>query len=216
MRLKRYVLLASLVSLALPASLTYAQGEAVCGSLQNGYGPYDYRTDKHRLEIVERYHFTAEVEALQKGKSSSAIGSDIAYTLRAFPNHHRALLAMTKLARKERTATPRGAGHSMDCWFDRAERFRSDDPMVKVIHGMYLHQTGKSAEAVAKLEAARQLDSQDANLDYNLGLAYFDVGHYEKALQSAHRAYAAGFPLPGLREKLKRAGKWREDLRPDE
>ena len=90
----------------------------------------------------------------------------------------------------------------MDCWFDRAERFRSDDPMVKVIHGMYLHQTGKSAEAVAKLEAARQLDSQDANLDYNLGLAYFDVGHYEKALQSAHRAYAAGFPLPGLREKF--------------
>ena len=33
---------------------------------------------------------------------------------------------------------------------------------------------------------------------------------YDKALASAHRAYGAGFPLPGLKNKLKRAGKWRE------
>jgi tetratricopeptide (TPR) repeat protein len=83
--------------------------------------------------------------------------------------------------------------------------------MVKVIHGVYLQQSGKSDAALAKLEAARALDNTDPNIDYNLGLAYFDVGEYEKALQSAHRAYVAGFPLPGLREKLRRAGKWRED-----
>jgi tetratricopeptide (TPR) repeat protein len=72
-----------------------------------------------------------------------------------------------------------------------------------------LLRSGKKAEAVAKLEEGAALDERDANIQYNLGLAYFDVGQYEKALKSAHRAYAAGFPLPGLREKLKRAGKWR-------
>ena len=81
--------------------------------------------------------------------------------------------------------------------------------MVKVLHGVFLLRSGSRTEAIAKLEQAAVLDSGDANIDYNLGLAYFDVGQYEKSLQSAHRAYAAGFPLPGLREKLKRAGKWR-------
>ena len=44
----------------------------------------------------------------------------------------------------------------------------------------------------------------------DLGLAYADLKQYDKALESAHRAYGAGFPLPGLKNKLKRAGKWRE------
>jgi hypothetical protein len=35
---------------------------------------------------------------------------------------------------------------------------------------------------------------------------------FDKSLESAHRAYALGFPLPGLREKLKRAGKWQEPV----
>lgn len=211
MRLKRSFFCAGFLAIVLQVSVAFAQGSGVCGSLQNGYGPYDYRTDKDKLQVVERYHFTSEVEALLKGKSTGAIGGDIAYTLRAFPNHHRALMAMTKLAQKERTATPRGAGYSMDCWFDRAERFQANDPMVKVIHGLYLIQTGRSGAALTKLEAARELDGKDANIHYNLGLAYFDVGQFEKSLQSAHLAYGAGFPLPGLREKLKRAGKWRED-----
>lgn len=213
MRVKCPLIVTTLVAFAFQVAVAHAQGDAVCGSLQNGYGPYDYRTDKDKLQVVERYHFTPEVEALLKGKSTAAIGGDIAYTLRAFPNHHRALMAMTKLAQKEKTATPRGSTHSLECWFDRAERFRSNDPMVKVIYGFYLIQTGKSTAALAKLEAARELDSSDANIHYNLGLAYFDVGRYEQALQSAHLAYAAGFPLPGLREKLKRAGKWREAAR---
>lgn len=201
---------AGLATFLFQVTVAFSQGAAVCGSLENGYGPYDYRTDTDKLKIVEQYHFTAEVEGLLRGKSTIVIGSDIAYTLNAFPNHHRALLAMTKLAQKEKTETPNGSRHSITCWFDRAERFRPDDAMVKVIHGLYLIQKGNSREAVQKLEAAALLDSNNPNVHYNLGLAYFNLGQHEKALGSAHRAYSAGFPLPGLREKLKRAGKWRE------
>lgn len=84
--------------------------------------------------------------------------------------------------------------------------------MVKVIHGLYLIQSGATEEAVAKFKQARELDSKNANVHYNLGLAYFDLKKYELSLESAHVAYAQGFPLMGLRDKLKRAGKWRDPV----
>jgi hypothetical protein len=37
-----------------------------------------------------------------------------------------------------------------------------------------------------------------------------DFGEPDRALEHAHRAYALGYPLPGLRNRLKRAGAWRE------
>ena len=210
MTIGRAFLTIGFVTFLFQTTVAFSQGAAACGSLENGYGPYVYRTDTDKLKIVEQYHFTPEVEGLVRGKSTIVIGADIAYTLHAFPNHHRALMAMSKLAQKEKTDTPNGSRYSMTCWFDRAERFRPDDAMVKVIHGLYLIRQGSSREAVQKLEAAAALDSSNPNVHYNLGLAYFNLGQYEKALVSAHRAYSAGFPLPGLREKLKRAGKWRE------
>ena len=47
-------------------------------------------------------------------------------------------------------------------------------------------------------------------LQYNLGLAYLDVKQYDEALSHAHRAYEMGVTLPGLRNRLKAAGQWRE------
>lgn len=193
-----------------PLSSTAESLPAGCGQLENAYGPFDYRTQRKELEIVEGAHFTPIVERLERGTTSTTAGGDIDYTLRASPNHHRALKAMMDLARKEKRDPPAGTRYSVSCWFMRGEAYRPDDPMVKVLHGVFLLRSGKKTEAVTKLEQAASLDSGDANIQYNLGLAYFDVGQHEKALQSAHRAYAAGFPLPGLREKLKRAGKWAE------
>lgn len=180
-----------------------------CGKIGDGYGPFDYRTQKKELQIVEGAHFTPVVERLEGGSASATGGGDIDYTLRASPNHHRALKAMMELARKEKRDPPSGSRYSVSCWFMRGEVYRPDDAMVKVLHGIFLLRSGRKVEAVAKLQEAESLDENDANIHYNLGLAYFDVGQYEKSLQSAHRAYAAGFPLPGLREKLKRVGKWR-------
>ncbi len=82
--------------------------------------------------------------------------------------------------------------------------------MVKVIYGHYLLKQGQKAPALEKLGAAHISESKDANVAYNLGLAYFDAGDFGKALENAHLAYKMGFPLPGLRDKLRRVGKWRE------
>ena len=190
-------------------------GASQCGSLENGYGPFDYRTapaDKKRL--VEGAHFTPGVEFLRGGKTSSTPGGDISYTLRAFPNHARALMSMIKLAEREKTDKPYQSAYSVSCWLDRAERFKPDDAYVKAVYGIYLSRKGDKRKALEKLHEAQELGIPSPNIDYNIGLIYFDLGDYEKSLQSAHRAYAGGFNLPGLKEKLKRAGKWTEATKP--
>ena len=50
-----------------------------CGALFSSgqYGPYDFRTDKEKLPIVLGAHFTPEVEALIRGKTSGTPGGDI-------------------------------------------------------------------------------------------------------------------------------------------
>ena len=198
--------------LSLISGRAASQGYSLCGSLENGFGPFDYRVDKEHLVVVEKWHFNQQVETLVRGNTSVNIGADISYTLRAYPNHHRALMAMRNLARREKVDKPAGSTYTVACWFQRAERFQPDDGMVKVLHGIYLMGAGRAQEAVAKLEAARSLDSGNPNVHYNLGLAYLDLRQYDKALESAHRAYAAGFPLAGLRNRLKRAGQWHDSV----
>jgi tetratricopeptide (TPR) repeat protein len=198
--------------MAIFAGSAHAQnlGASVCGSLQNAYGPYDYRTDTDKLAIVERFHFGADVESLRAGMTTHKIGGDISYTLRAFPNHHRALHSIARLGLKEKAARPRGSKYTVDCWFERAMRFRPDDGMVSLTYGIYLFQLGKKAEALKMLEAAEKRGETGANFHYNIGLLYADLGRYDQALAHAHQAYAQGFNLPGLRNKLERAGKWRD------
>lgn len=181
-----------------------------CGSLKNAYGPYDYRNSigTERLSVVEAFHFDSNVENLRK--VPGMVGGEISYTLRAFPNHHRALLSMVRLGSNLKMSKPPGAAYTIGCFLTRAEVFQPGDGMVKVIYGHYLLKQGQRAQALEKLGVADASESKDANVAYNLGLAYFDAGDFGKSLDNAHSAYRLGFPLPGLRDKLKRAGKWKD------
>lgn len=174
-----------------------------------GFGPFDYRTDKTKLPIVENYHFTPEVETLRRGKSSY-IGGDLDYVLTIFPNHHRALMSMVNLVFKEKRAQPEGARFSIDCYFQRAEQWRPDDAMVKVIHGIYLARAKKPKDALAAFEAASELAGDDPNVNYNLALGLIDAGRIDEAVEHARIAYRGGFPLSGLRNKLKALGRWND------
>jgi tetratricopeptide (TPR) repeat protein len=199
----------------LTAALSAAGGaradEYECGSLDNAYGPFDYRVvSKQHRAIVERYHFNHKVESLAGGQSSTAVGADIAYTLRAFPNHPRALLAMATLAEREKTDRPRGSEYRLACWFERALRFRPEDGQVHLVYGIVLMRRGKVDAGIESLQRALSFLGPDGNAYYNLGLAYFEKRDYATALDYAKKAYAAGFPLSGLKDKLKRAGKWVE------
>ena len=196
--------------LLLGASIAHADVSNCGNPFVNHFGPWDYRiasvADK---TIVERTHFTSETEQLKPNSGTGYPAQDIGYTLRVFPNHPRALLAMSRLALKEKTAVPKHGDMSVDCYFDRAMRFTPNDPEVYMIYGVHVMKTGDNKTAIALLEKASSLDDSNANVHYNLGLAYFEVKNYDKSLAEATKAYALGFPLPGLRNMLEKAGKWR-------
>jgi tetratricopeptide (TPR) repeat protein len=203
---------ALVVGLCLHAPGALAQAD--CGSLENGYGPYDVRTATHsQIDIVEKNHFNSDVQQLRAGMTST-LGGDLSYTLRALPNHPRALWTMVRLSQKEGTDRPRGSKYTIACWFVRATQFAPDDGEVRLLYGLWLASKGQKAAAKQQLDAARTLIEEterlktDPNMWYNLGLGYFDVGNYDDAVVFAKRARELGFPLQGLENKLRRVNKW--------
>lgn len=200
-------LTALLLWLAVSSNLRAA---GACGELQNAFGPYDYRDGDidNRLTLVLTAHFTPEVEALIRGNATAYIGGDIDYTLRALPTYPRALQSMANLSLKENAAKPKGAKFTIDCYFDRAFRFRADDPMVYVVYSNFVYKQGKLEQALTALQNAEKLAPNNPNVLYNLGLLYFEKQNFDASLQYAQKAYDRKFPLSGLRDKLQRAGKW--------
>ena len=67
----KYVIAAFLAS----ASASVLSQPTQCGSIANAYGPYDYRTDRDALPIVDGAHFTPIVEALIRG-NRGALGAE--------------------------------------------------------------------------------------------------------------------------------------------
>ena len=184
------------------------------------YGPFDYTNPIHfreRLPIVEGAHFNSIVERLAGGargesNAPTAPAGDIDYTLRAFPNHHRALVAMLRLTFKLNNPKPHPFHFSAECWLERAVRWRPEDGTARMIYGNYLAHAKikRYDDAVAQYKKAEEtLTNQKTmgNLYYNMGLLYFNKKDYEKSRDYADKAYARGFPLSGLKEMLARIGK---------
>lgn len=186
--------------------------ESECGTLANGYGPYDYRTSKGPiLDMVEPFHFPPQVEMLIKG-NSGYIGGDIDYTLRAFPNHHRALMTVMRYGEKTKSAKPPNMQYTVNCYFDRAIRFRPDDAIARMLYSIYLAKNNRTPEAIQQLDMAANGAETLENpfTHYNLGLNYFDLKEYDKSATQAYKAYGMGFLQPALKDKLKSVGKWTE------
>lgn len=172
-------------------------------------GDYTNADDRQGLEVVEQFHFSKDVENLVRGMSSS-LGGDIGYTLEHFPNHHRALAAMARLGLRDKTARAAGAHYSVDCYFERAIRFKRDDATVHAIYGSYLLAGGKSDTALEQLLEAARLAPEQPTINYNLGLMYVKKKDYAQARLHARKAYELGFPLQGLKNKLMAAGQWQD------
>lgn len=191
----------------LPAAQVHAQADA-CGSLTTHYGPYDYRTDRNKLPIVEKHHFSPAVENLIQDPNWTPVGGHLAYTLNAFPNHHRALASVVRYGERTRTAQPRYLEYSVDCYFERALRFRPDDTVVRLLFADYLARTKRTSEAIPHIDYARAAATDNPLTQYNVGLLYVEVERYDDALRQAHLAMAQGVTLDGLKKKLEEKGRW--------
>ena len=193
------------------AACCASAGAAACPPYVKGTtgGDYTSAEDRKGLSVVEQFHFSRAVETLTQGMTGS-LGADISYTLEHFPNHHRALASMAKLGLRLKSAQPVGARYTISCFFERATAFAPHDVTARMVYGNYLLATGQDAAALEQLDAASRLAPEQATIQYNLGLMYVKKKEYDKASAHAQKAYALGFPLPGLKNKLKAAGKWRE------
>lgn len=188
-----------------------------CGgpTISNAYGPYDYTNPRHKAEklpIVDGAHFSTKVESLKGGINATLAGSDIDYTLRAFPNHHRALDAMGRYHLSyPNTIKPPNANYSADCYFQRAIVFRPEDGISRMVYGIFLLRSGRLDEAEIHYKDALELIPGSPELHNNLSLLYILKKDFEAARTHAREAYRLGFPLMGAKNKLVRLGEWHGD-----
>ncbi|MBV1914286.1 MAG: hypothetical protein KUG72_02815 [Pseudomonadales bacterium] len=194
------------------ARIALAQLPAECGSLANHYGPFNYANPQHKLQklaVVENAHFTRNVEQLISGKSGTIEG-DLDYTLRAFPNHHRALAAFSNLDRLRKRSNPeyKTGYFTVECYFLRAVAYAPQDPVVYLLYGIYHDRMKQSEKAERNYRKSIDLDGESSAAHYNLGLLYYRLARYDESLKHAKIAYSYGYPLPGLMKKLKKSGHW--------
>lgn len=219
----RWRTLALALAGAVAAHAAVAQGMG-CGGLANNYGPFDYRDWKNLppidpvthqmspLQLVEGAHFIDTCEALVKCKRGS-IGADIDYTLRAFPNHHRALVAMMLYAERFKRDQAPEAMFTVDCYFKRALTWKQDDPIVRLIYAGFLNGKGKAADAKEQLDTAARLATGNPFTVYNVGMVALDLNQVELAVASARTAYEAGMAHPVLRQRLVAINRWPSDVK---
>ena len=132
------------------------------------------------------------------------------YTLKASPNHHRALISLINLGEKTRSPKPYGLTFDIECYFERALRFRPDDSTVRMIYATFLTKSKRDTEATVQLESATVAAGDNAFTHYNIGRIYFDMKNYDRALAQAHKAYGLGFERPVLRDQLISVGAWKD------
>jgi hypothetical protein len=204
-----FLALATSAANAQPTALSEA--ERRCGPVETPghYGPFDYRTGRVALAVVERHHFTPKVEAGVAGQSGN-LERDITYTLKSSPNHHRALLTLVNLGAKTKSPQPGELEYSIECFFDRAVRYQPDDGIVRMIYAQYLGQLGRAAEARQQLGYAMKSAGDNPLTHHNVGLAFFELGDYDAALVQAHQARKLGFGNSRLEKLLKNQNRWKE------
>lgn len=201
-----------------PAVLLLATAAAgakpYCGELTNAIGPFDYREPPpDALYMVEMAHYTEEVAAGVKG-NTGAIGGDLDYTLRAFPNHVKALTTMAMVAARMKVNQLTSARYPVECYFERAVRFKPDDGMAWGAYGKYLYGVGQEERAMPLLKKAHDMAPDNPSVNYNLGIAYFRAKQYDLAVKHAKAAYQHDFPFDGLRNMLVGARKWDGKVEP--
>ncbi len=205
------IALALLASGALSPAVAQT-GAAACGDpFRNHFGPFDYRTaPAETRKLVEDYHFTPGIESMTRPKNTmfQDMAQDVSYTLGVFPNHPRALLVMTRLAERWKSDPPPGAKITVECWFDRAVRFRPDDTVVRSLYAQYLGKRKRTQDATRQLELAAEAAKDNPLSHHNIGLVYLELGQQDAARQQALRARSLGFTGTQLTDQLRRAGKW--------
>lgn len=182
--------------------------------VRQGFGPYDYNQRgnlKKELFLVETAHFTPPVENLIHGSSATTPEQDLDYTLRAWPNHHRALVSiinyqlniLSKISHGKLIVPP-------ECYLIRAINYSPKDAVVHSLYGHYLKKLGQLEESAKYYEKALALAPENAKISYSFSLLLIDLKRYDEAVKYAKIAYQNKHTPKGLKNKLIKLGVWDE------
>ena len=174
------------------------------------YRANETRSDAEALRTAERYHMEPGIARMNNRDYVAAYG-DFVFILQFFPNHPRALAMISELC-DLKWKSPRC---EVDEWFQMAIDRNPKAAQTYLVLGLHLHRLNRLPQAVEAYEKALSLDPSSANAHYNLALAYFDLKKFELSNRQAQLSYALGVRLPGLRDKLTKAGQWKP-LDPEE
>lgn len=183
-----------------------------------GFGPFDYlkrHTLTNEYSLVIDAHFTSDVQNLIRGSSGHNALPDLDYTLRAWPNHHKALQSISRYQLLHKSSQDkryaRKPSPSVECYFQRAINFSPRDAISHMLYAIFLHQSGFANKAAAQYKKAITISPNNRSIHYNYGLLLVSMKRYEEAEAHAKKAYAAGYPLSGLKKKLIKIGHWNEE-----
>ena len=170
---------------------------------RSGHDYYDtsLETQGELLHNVEKFHLKQGDEKIRENRYGPAL-ADFDFILRYFPNHPQALMRTSEICIKIDKIS---LGKE---YFDKAVAIAPRRAPTYVLYGIYLHKIGEFGKAVEKYSKALEILPDSAEIHYNMGLAYLEANKLELAKEQADKAYALGFPLPGLKNKLVRKGAW--------
>lgn len=184
------------------------------GQLRPSSDYYFDRSDSvliQQLQNVEKFHLPGCSEGLTSKRFEAAV-ADCEFILRYFPNHPKALLTAAELC-----SAWKSARCNTDGYFEAAIAVNPRVSATYTTKGVFLLRANRVVDAIGALKQAAALDPGSINAQYNLGLAYLEAKQYDLANRHAQRAYQLGAPVPGLRDRLKKAGYWKpEDVLPPE
>ncbi len=217
---------------------------AVYGAVDDGpddvdgqFGPYDYyrppAEPRGAIALVEREHLGFKVAEQMFKKDYCGYYLNLDYTLRAFPNHPKALPMMAKFLESHSTCPPSRKTEvtveaaaialesgtwqerNMEYYYGTAIHFVTEDTRVipkhaetHVLYGDWLRKNGEYGKAQKQYETALALKPGSADAHYGMGLMYLDQNNSAKAAEYAKKAYTLGKPPAELRDRLVASGVW--------
>jgi tetratricopeptide (TPR) repeat protein len=100
--------------------------------------------------------------------------------------------------------------YSVECFLERSVRYKPDDTIARSLYAQYLGTLDRKSEAAVQLDIALQYAGDNPFTHYNIGLVFFEIGAFDRALQQAHKARELGLPKPELEDQLKKEGQWKD------
>lgn len=189
--------------------------ENVCGSLQNSVGPWDYRTrgmtSRLRWDHADniRNHYDPAIRRMNDGEYSERVIGDLDFLVRVWPNHVPGLRALIQY---NQAGGKVYRYRTVECYLERARRFAPNDPAVALLEGGFYLRQRELERARKSFDAAREMQPDSMDVHYNLGLFYIEAREFDKAVFHAKEAYSLGYPLPGLKNRLKQLGHWPAEI----